>query len=207
MTSDIAGETDATASLGVLLADGTAATIRRVRPEDRPAVAELFATGSPADLYRRFFTVGTQVVERHISHLFDPGAPTTSYVLERADEMLGICDVEQLDPHRAEVAFFVAGGSHGLGVGTLLLEHAADEAWTRGITTFVADVLAVNHPMIEVFRDAGFDLQVHCEHENVSVSMSTLRTPSAIAATAARHQHAEDLLQARESSSGQRSGR
>jgi GNAT superfamily N-acetyltransferase len=177
----------ATVATRVLLADGTAARIRLLAPSDRPAVETLFAAASPADLYTRFFTIGTAVVQRHVDHLFAPGTGTVTYVVERDGALLGIADVEPESDTTAEIAFLVADGAHGLGVGTLLLERAADEACARGVTTFVADVLATNHLMIEVFRDAGFDVAMSSDHEDVSVTMSTRRTAEARAATAARH--------------------
>jgi GNAT superfamily N-acetyltransferase len=189
----------------VLLADGSEAVIRPLAAQDRALVEDLFAAVAPAHLYTRFFGVGRQVVTRHIDHLFDPEAATSSYLLERDGVLLGICDIELLDPHSAEIAFLVADGAHGLGIATLLLEHAATQAWAKGITTFVADVLATNHPMLEVFHDAGFDVRVHAEHADVAVNMSTRRTSAALAATADRHRHAEHLRRARGSVQGRRS--
>ncbi|MEO6606258.1 MAG: GNAT family N-acetyltransferase [Aeromicrobium sp.] len=171
----------------VVLSDGTYASIRKLRVTDRPQVEALFAAVSPGNLYTRFFTFGAAVVARHIAHLFSVDSSTVTYVVERDGALLGIADVEQEDPHTAEIAFLVADGAHGLGIGTLLLEFAADDAREREISTFVADVLAVNHPMIEVFRDAGFDVELINHHDDISVRMSTLRTSAATAATAARH--------------------
>ncbi|MCW2771498.1 MAG: hypothetical protein JWR27_2931 [Aeromicrobium sp.] len=171
----------------VMLADGSLAVVRGVTSSDRPAVERLFATARPADLYTRFFSVGTAVVDLHVEHLFAAEATAMSYVVERAGSLLGIADVEPVSERTAEVAFLVADGAHGLGIATLLLERAAQDAWDRGVTTFVADVLAVNHPMIEVFRDAGFAVGLQVERDGVSVRMSTCRTPEAQAATAARH--------------------
>ncbi|MCD9198218.1 GNAT family N-acetyltransferase [Aeromicrobium wangtongii] len=176
----------ATRDTPVLLADGSDASIRELEASDRPAVEELFTTADPDHLYTRFFTVGTTMVRRHIDHLFADGASTTSYILERDRTLLGIADVEHLDHGCAEVAFFVAGDAHGLGIATLLLERAADDAWRRGITTFVADVLPANRSMLEVFRDAGFEYEFVNERGDVLVKMSTQRTPAALAASAAR---------------------
>lgn len=170
-----------------MLADGTSATIRLLDAADRPAVERLFAEASEADLYTRFFTLSRAAVAHHVQHLFGPGGSTLTYVVERQGAVLGIADVEREDEHTAEIAFLVADGLHGLGIGTLLLERAADDAQERGITTFVADVLAVNHPMIQVFHDAGFHVELVNRHEDVSVQMSTRRTDEALAATAARH--------------------
>lgn len=191
MTSIGAGPHSTPSSLAptptVVLVDGTEASIRRLDPTDRPQVEALFAAVSPENLYTRFFTFGTAVVERHIEHLFAVSTGTVTYVVERDGTLLGMADVEPAGSHGAEIAFLVADDAHGLGIGTLLLERAADDAFERGVSSFVADVLAVNHSMIEVFRDAGFDVELVNHHDDVSVRMNTCRTPAAAAATAARH--------------------
>lgn len=171
----------------VMLADGTEATVRRLRPGDRHLVEELFQEARDEDLYTRFFTVGRVIVDRHIDHLFAPDSLAVTYVAERGDHLLGIAEVEPEGDGVAEVAFMVADGAHGLGIGTLLLERAAEEAWDRGITTFVADVLPVNHLMLEVFRDAGFEVEMASMQGDVSVRISTCRRPESVAAAAARH--------------------
>lgn len=170
-----------------MLSDGTDASIRRLRASDRPRVEALFAATSPENLYTRFFTIGRGVAERHVEHLFSTDSGAVTHVLERDGTLLGIADVELEAADTAEIAFLVADDAHGLGIGTLLLERAAYDARKRGVQTFVADVLAVNHPMIEVFRDAGFDVELVNHHDDISVRMSTLRTPAAVAAAAGRH--------------------
>lgn len=171
----------------VMLSDGSEANVRQLRPADRSRVEQLFGGASASNLYARFFTVGNAVVTRHIDRLFCPEVDNLTYVLEQGDRLLGIADVEPVSESSAEIALLVDDRSHGLGIGTLLLERAAEDAWDRGVTTFVADVLAVNHPMIEVFRYAGFDVQLISQQGQVSVQMSTRRTAEAVAATAARH--------------------
>ena len=46
----------------------------------------------------------------------------------------------------------------GRGLATIMLEHLAAVARTRGITTFVAETLPDNRRMLGVFRDAGFQV-------------------------------------------------
>ena len=62
------------------------------------------------------------------------------------------------DPRRAEIAFAVADDYQGLGVGTRLLEQLAELAAQAGIERFVAEVLADNSRMLELFMSAGFDV-------------------------------------------------
>lgn len=181
----------------VVLADGSLAKIRKLRPSDRPAVTELFESCSEENLYTRFFTLGHGVVVHHVDHLFDPSADTGTYVTLRAGRVIGIADVERCDESTSEIAFMVADDAHGLGVATLLLERAADDARATGIEWFVADVLAVNHPMLEVFGDAGFRIERHASQSDVELRMSTDMDASARTAIAKRRasalSHAQDV--------------
>lgn len=170
----------------VVLADGTLAEIRPLRPEDRAAVTTLFDSCSEENLYTRFFTVGHGVVSHHIDHLFERAPDAQTYVLLRAGRVIGIADVEPCDSLTSEIAFLVADDSHGLGIATLLLERAADDAREAGVSWFVADVLAINHPMLEVFADAGFRIERRTDHGDVSLRMSTDLDATARAATARR---------------------
>ena len=174
----------------VVLADGSIAEVRLLRLEDRLAVTTLFDSCSEDNLYTRFFTVGHGVVTHHIDHLFDRAADARTYVLLRAGRMIGIADVERCDGSTSEIAFLVADDSHGLGIATLLLERAAEDARAEGIAWFVADVLAVNHPMLQVFADAGFRIERHAGQGEVALRMSTDLDPVARSATAGRRARA-----------------
>ncbi|VXC12511.1 GNAT family N-acetyltransferase [Aeromicrobium sp. 9AM] len=171
----------------VVLADGSLAEIRSLRSADRPAVTALFDSCSEENLYTRFFSVGHGAVARHVDHLFDRNPDTRTYVMVKAGRLIGIADVERVDESTSEIAFLVADDSHGLGVATLLLERAATDARAAGVEWFVADVLAVNHPMLEVFTDAGFRIERHADHGDVALRMNTELGAPARAAIAARH--------------------
>src|SRR3546814_8776355 len=49
----------------IALADGSTATVRPIRPEDEPAIADMLARSSPADLRLRFFAP-TQIGSAHV---------------------------------------------------------------------------------------------------------------------------------------------
>ena len=70
--------------------------------------------------------------------------------------LVGHATYVQLDAERAEIALEVADRLHGRGLGTILIERLAEVAERRGIEVFVAEVLAENHEMLDVFRE-GFD--------------------------------------------------
>ncbi|MCW2839576.1 MAG: hypothetical protein JWR55_1059 [Aeromicrobium sp.] len=157
----------------VVLADGRDAVVRPIAPGDRPELQVLFDETSADNLYTRFFGLGTDTVSRHLDHLFSGDPMVAAYLVTTGDRLLGVVDVERLDHASAEVAFLVADDSHGCGVATLLLERAAADARTRGIEWFVADVLAVNHEMLQVFTDVGFAVALHGDGNDVSIRMST----------------------------------
>jgi acyl-CoA synthetase (NDP forming)/GNAT superfamily N-acetyltransferase len=74
----------------------------------------------------------------------------------KGDDLVGVGTYE-INPEgtAAEIAFSVADGMHGRGVGTLLLEHLVSDACGRGVHTFTGPVLAENSEMLKVFADAG----------------------------------------------------
>lgn len=163
----------------VVLADGRAASLRPLGPQDRPGVQAMFSQVSAENLYTRFFGVGRTTVSRHLDHLFSRDTTVASYVVTIGSRVVGVADVEQLDHESAEVAFMVADDTHGCGVATLLLERAAGDARSHGTNWFVADVLVMNHPMLQVFTDAGFTLQTNRDGYDVTVRMSTESVPAA----------------------------
>ncbi|MBC7631596.1 GNAT family N-acetyltransferase [Aeromicrobium sp.] len=176
---------------GAVLADGTSAVVRRMAAADRSSVAALFGAISEQNLYTRFFTLGSEAVTRHLEHLFADQSTALSYVVEVAGRLVGVADVEAVDPESSEIAFLVADDMHGLGIATLLLERAAHDARNSGVPWFVSDVLAINHPMLQVFTDAGFLLEIDREGTDVAVRMSTTLSDEATAATHLRRLSAE----------------
>lgn len=160
----------------VVLSDGAPACVRLLEPSDRPGLEALFDSISDDHLYTRFFSLGRPMVARHLDHLFAGGPGVVTYVVEVHGRVVGVSDVEQLSPTTAEVAFLVADDMHGRGVATLLLERAARDAHGAGIAWFTADVLAVNHEMLQVFADIGFTVEAAPEGADVAVRMSTAPT-------------------------------
>ena len=59
----------------------------------------------------------------------------------------------------------------GLGVGTRLVEQLAEAAAQEGIETFVADVMAENDAMLQVFADTGYDVERTFESGEIQVRL------------------------------------
>jgi acetyl coenzyme A synthetase (ADP forming)-like protein len=141
----------------VILRSGGTLRLRPPLAADADAVLSFFGGLSERSLYRRFH--GFPGLRREIVEpVLDPDWDERgSLVGTRGDEIVAVANYVRLrDPARAEVAFAVADQLQGQGVGTRLLEQLAAVAAASGISTFVAEVMPDNEPMLKVFADAGF---------------------------------------------------
>ena len=167
------GQLAAPDAVFALLIDGTQARLREVGPADREAVRQLHAGMSPENLYLRFFSlsrgIGGEVADRICRR---PGPGHAAMGAWTAGDLVGVASYEPTDEEGvAELALIVADGTHGRGVGTLLLEHLVALARARGIQAFRADALTQNHAVLRLFADAGLALQRRSEDGVVELTM------------------------------------
>ena len=174
----------------VLLADGSIAVVRPLRGDDGPRLHELHEQVSDEAIRLRFFSVARNAAHAYVDHVL-ADAETLALVAERHGQLIGLGTAEPMGPSRSEIAFLVADDARGLGVGTLLLEHLAALARSRGITSFEADVLAENHAMLTVFSDAGFPSQRNFDLGTVVLTLATGATDESTARADAREFQAE----------------
>ena len=177
----------------VLLANGGIARIRPVVPGDRLALERLHDEASDDAVRWRFFTTNRATGRQYADHLSDPymSLDTIALVAEYDGEVVAVGSAEITATQTAEVAFLVADVAHGLGFGTLLLEHLAAAARDRGIRRFTAEVLSDNGAMAAVFRDAGFDQHSTMGGGVNSLELDTAATERAVAASDRRERAAE----------------
>ncbi len=85
----------------------------------------------------------------------------------------------------AEVAFVIADQLQCRGLGPRLLAQLAARAGAGGIERFVAEVMAGNRPMLDVFTGAGFEVVRELEGGEIEVRFRSHRppAPTAIEAT------------------------
>ena len=170
-----------------LLADGTTVEIRPAGPADFDAVRAMHEAMSTDNTYMRFFNLNRQAAETEARRICrDPQAGRVAQQALSAGEEVG-CGSYQVPAgpdgprNAAEVAFAVADRMHHRGIATLLLEHLVSFARLHQITTFTAQTLADNTPMLRVFADAGLPVQCHCED---GVMEMTIPLPSEVGGTA-----------------------
>src|SRR5581483_4964537 len=146
-----------------LLTDGRIVSIRQLVESDKATVLRLHQQLPERDHYLRFFTLGQAHLTAFATRLTTPDDAHRGALGAFADgELIGVISYEVLDdPAEAEVALVVNHAVQAHGVGTLLLEHLISLARDRGVRRFVAEVLAENRQMIDVFAHCGLAVSTH----------------------------------------------
>jgi acetyl coenzyme A synthetase (ADP forming)-like protein len=172
----------------VALRDGTTIRLHPSRKEDAARALRFLQGLSAESLYNRF------LVRPHLDLASARACvevdQTRQVVLlaERAAELVGLAGY-YADPERpdwAEVAFAVADGLQGFGLGTRLLERLAEIARSRGVTGFEAFVRGENRRMMDVFAQSGFSQKREIEQGTWHVTLLLEPTARLAAASAAR---------------------
>jgi acetyl coenzyme A synthetase (ADP forming)-like protein len=175
----------------VVLRNGSTVHVRPVRADDGPAIRAFLEALSAESIAFRFFGmpsldwVTSWSVDVDYSDRFalvvETGTPRS--VIAHAAYVR--CDKEH-----AEVAFLVADAWQSRGISTILLAHLAEVAHQRGIATFIAEVLPVNHQMIEMFRESGFPLRMRSAPDAITVQFPTSLSDDAVERFAERERTA-----------------
>jgi acetate---CoA ligase (ADP-forming) len=166
----------------VVLRDGSTVHLRPVRPDDEGRLLDFFRGLDLRSQSLRFFS-GAPDLEGSARLMANVDYRTTyGLVAVREDErVVGHGLYAQTRPGEAEIAFAIAAGMRGQGLGTIVLAHLAEVAESNGVETFVAEVLPQNHRMIDMFRRSGFPLEVEARAEGVHVTMPASLEDAAIA--------------------------
>ena len=143
--------------------DGLAVFIRPIKPEDAPALLDLFHTLSPTSVYYRFFgpmkCLSASMLARFTQIDYDREIALVALQEERPEgKMLGVARViGDPDGKKAEFAVMVGDPWQGKGVGAKLLEKCLQIAKRRGIETVWGIVLRENTQMLALGRKLGFE--------------------------------------------------
>jgi GNAT superfamily N-acetyltransferase len=158
---------DSEISLGLDLdlPDGTSVRLRPITPGDAEAL-QIFHRGlSNETIYLRYFYPHPVLSAKEIEHLTEvDGLDRLALVVENAGQLVAVGRYDRLPASSdAEVAFVVADAFQHHGIGTLLLDRLAEAARSVGITRFLAEVLAGNRKMLDVFVASGFPTKLSYE--------------------------------------------
>lgn len=166
----------------VVLRDGSTVRVREMHADDNDDLCALFESLSEESRWLRFLSLASG------SALAAEARRETN--LDRTFGLIALSGPEQrvvghafyagIDEHRAEVAFTIADDFQGRGLGTILLGQLAEVAVANGIQTFEAEVSAANHPMLHVFRESGFPIEVSASAGQLHVTLPTSFSSEAV---------------------------
>jgi GNAT superfamily N-acetyltransferase len=164
------------------LKDGTAVTVRAIRPDDRKRLGEAFAKLEPGSVYTRFFSHRGQPSDEELRAAVEVDFEATVALVVTVPDGEGdetIIGAGRYVLHGvpgagggAEVAFTVEEDYQGQGIASLLLRHLALIARQQGVGELTAEVLPVNRGMLAVFARSGLPMRSSTEDGVVHVALS-----------------------------------
>ncbi len=139
------------------------ALLRPIRPEDEPAIKEMFERLDPQERYFRFFASFAELTHPMAARLtqIDYDREMAWVVTERRPAgQAQIFAVGRLiaepDNERAEYALLVHHEYAGMGIGTRLMRILLAYAKERGISEVYGEILAENRAMLRICDNLGF---------------------------------------------------
>ena len=144
------------------LRDGTSVRIRPILPTDADGLQDMVSRMSRQSVYHRFFQVKTHLEPEELEAFtkldYDD---RMALVATRGEQIVGVGRYwrDEQTPDTADVAFAVVDAEQGKGIATRLVRYLTTYAQRKGISSFVASVLADNHVMIRVFRNSGYPMR------------------------------------------------
>jgi RimJ/RimL family protein N-acetyltransferase len=161
------------------LKDGSAVTVRAIRPDDACAILKAFRHLDRESVYRRFFSPKKDLSPSELDELTDVDfSQVVALVVTRQSsegETLiggGRYAVEDPTSGAAEIAFMTDGAHRGLGIASLILKHLVTIARGAGVSRFDAEVLAENQPMFAVFRRSGLPMNLVRDGSTLHLTLS-----------------------------------
>jgi RimJ/RimL family protein N-acetyltransferase len=158
----------------IALRNGAPATIRVMRPDDRGRLEAAFAHLGQKSIYTRFFGLRNELPERALDRIAEIdfvhlAGLVTTVSSSTGEVIIGSCTYVGVEEgsHAAEVAFTIAEGYQGQGLGGRLLAALTCIARRHGVARFVAEVLAGNAAMLKVFQRSGLPMTTHREDGGV----------------------------------------
>jgi acetyltransferase len=148
--------------------DGTAVTIRPIRPEDEPLMVHFHTTLSERSVYLRYFcslSLTTRVEHERLVRIcfgsYDRGFALVADYLNPASgahEVLGVGRFSAINRTEAEAAVLVCDRWQGHGLGTELLASVARVAREEKFRRLSGEILRDNLATQAIFKKVGYKL-------------------------------------------------
>jgi len=177
----------------VVLADGSTAHVRPIRPDDRERLIAFHGRQSAESIYLRYFTPRPTLSESDLERFTNIDyVERMAFLALTGDEIIGVARYDRWSERDdAEVAFMVDDEHQGQGIATVLLEFLAEAARQAGFRRFSAQVLPSNRKMLSVFRQAGFEITTEFGDGVIEVMLNIEPSTKASAAIEERGHLAE----------------
>jgi acyl-CoA synthetase (NDP forming)/GNAT superfamily N-acetyltransferase len=178
----------------VVASDGGIVHLRPVLPSDADALLRFHGSLSERTRYLRYFGPYPRIPAKDLVRFSTVDHhDRVAFIALLGHDIVAVGRYERLNSgDSAEVAFVVQDDHQSRGIGSILLEHLAAAARERGLTRFVADVLAENSLMINVFREAGFrQVRSGLEEGVLSLEFAIDPTEASVEVARSREQAAE----------------
>jgi GNAT superfamily N-acetyltransferase/acyl CoA:acetate/3-ketoacid CoA transferase beta subunit len=166
--------------------NGKLLRVRPIRPSDEDMMRDLFYRFSEQTVYYRFFHALGSMPHKGLQHYvaLDYDREMALVALDSDDESKRIVAVaryaKSASTGAAEVAFVVHDDWQHQGIGTHLFRELIRAGRARGVTTFVAEVLADNEAMIRLFHKCAL-APVESKYEDNQLRLSFTVSPDATA--------------------------
>jgi acetyltransferase len=177
------------------LRDGTAVTIRPIRPEDEPLLVSFHRSLSQESVYTRYFhltSLSHRIAhERLVRVCFSDYERELALVVDRRDpasgehRLLAVGRLSRLhERNDAEFSLLIGDAHQHQGLGTALLGELLRAGREEGIERVTAEILRENGAMQRVCRRLGFQLQAGEEVIEAWIDLATAVLPGDQAAAA-----------------------
>ena len=166
------------------LRNGTAVTLRAVRPDDGPLLQELVRGLSLTSRYHRFFYALHELTPELLARFTqaDPKRALTLLAVIRQDgreTAIGMAQYAAVNyPQRGEFAAVVADAWQRNGIAQRLIRNLMCIARAAGIEQFEGDVLAENLPMQLLLLRMDFAIEPHPDGDNLVRTYKVLLQPA-----------------------------
>jgi RimJ/RimL family protein N-acetyltransferase len=166
------------------LKNGTAVTIRAIRPDDKKRIVEAFKNLESESIYTRFFGHKSELTNGELKTATEVDFENTVALVVTIPSGGGEETIigagryvlyEPPNPQRsAEIAFTVEEDYQGQGIASRIFRHLIDIAREKGVLQFEAEVLSENKAMLGVFSRSGLPMKKSLEEGGIHVSLSLM---------------------------------
>jgi GNAT superfamily N-acetyltransferase len=158
------------------LKDGTAVIVRAIRSTDKELLQQIMRDVSAESRYFRFFSAKNRLTDKELQYFteidFDSHIALIVSLCDQANTPIAVgrfikgCTPD-LGASGAELALLVNENYQRQGLGSILLNHLANIAVTKGVSEFVCYIMTDNSKMLNFLRHSKYAISQRHEVSSV----------------------------------------